>query len=421
MISYREEVIYSWVQFAPSVRGLAALLRMSAPLGLRAIIDRLRMVESVPLESDINTNDNTPINGHVKLELRSDGSYVFSGHMRATGFTSYRYGLQAWAAAGSKGTIVAAQRVGEVFGSDTPGPRPDNWSQPGNNKGIKLEWRSLRDGSTIGFHMNAHISGVLGTAADVLEHALNGIGPDVIGRAMTGLIVLIGEELTDMHLRIGKSDDQNPDILGSIPDPAGLKTLLVGPYGLIPAMYFAAIGVSHRPMRQSERDYADRVFNGTVDFDQVTITNLLSADGRKFTIPSIGNSILVNLGEAFDHPLTYQDNSQGSDYPEPGSVFIHELTHAWQITNNSFLGVICGKSDNYDYKGDSMWNTRPWSSFNNEQQAHIVDDWYGAHVSWSGTYNYDAEGIPVTELDSMEAVQDKAFGFIRDNIRTGTL
>src|SRR5262245_43992230 len=106
MISYRSEVMNSWVQDAPSVRGLAALLRMPMPVGLRAIIDRLRMVESVPVESNIDTSDNTPINGYVKLELRSDGSYVFSGHMRATGLPSYHYGLQAWAT-GSEGTIIA--------------------------------------------------------------------------------------------------------------------------------------------------------------------------------------------------------------------------------------------------------------------------------------------------------------------------
>src|SRR5882672_1317032 len=96
MISYRWEVLHSWVQDAPSVRGLAALLGMAPPFGLRALIDRLRAVESFVVESDINTDDDAPINGHVKFELRSNGSYVFSGHMRATGALSYHYGVQSW-------------------------------------------------------------------------------------------------------------------------------------------------------------------------------------------------------------------------------------------------------------------------------------------------------------------------------------
>jgi len=280
MISYSAEVTNSWVQNAPSVRNLAALLGVSPPFGLSAVIDRLHMVERVVVESDINTEDGAPINGHVTFELKSDGSYVFSGYMRATGVPSYHYGLQAWVTT-SDGAVIAAQRVGDVYGTDTPGPRQDDWSEPGANMGIKLYWRSLRDNRSIGFHMDAGISGVLGTLSDVLTFALKGIAANrVLGPA--GWIVLIGTELADMHVRIG-----TPDILGGIV-VAGGTLLIVGPFGMVPAVVAGAvtaelINVRHRAMSVEERNFADRVFNGTVDFNRVTLTNM-SQHGRKFTI-----------------------------------------------------------------------------------------------------------------------------------------
>jgi hypothetical protein len=209
MISYREEVLHSWVHNAPSVRGLASLLGVSAPFGLRALINRLRAPESVSADSAINTADDTPINGHVTIQVSSDGSYVFSGFMRATGFPSYHYGVQAWLTT-SEGAVIAAQRVGDVYGTDTPGQRQDNWTQPGTNAGIQLHWRSLRQGRSLGFHMDASISGVLGAARDILVFALKGIAATaVLGPA--GWLVLIGSELADMHIRIG-----SPDILAGI-------------------------------------------------------------------------------------------------------------------------------------------------------------------------------------------------------------
>jgi hypothetical protein len=177
-------------------------------------------------------------------------------------------------------------------------------------------------------------------------------------------------------------------------------------------------------MKPEEIAFADRVFMGKVDYSRVILTNLTHDGGRKYTIPSIDDSILVNLGDALDTPMSHAQ--PGTDYPEPGSVFIHELTHAWQITNRSLLGVLCGMSSNYDYftgsrTSDKSWPGRAWSTFNNEQQAHIVDDWYGAHVvkDAMGNYVLDAGGVPITDVNGPDALNDPAYHFIRDNIRTG--
>ena len=107
MISYREQVLKSWVQDAPSVRGLASLLGVPPLVSVRGTLDRLRVVETVSVDSAINTDDDAPINGHVTITLRSDGTYVFSGFMRATGLPSYNFAVQAWVD-DAEGTVLAA-------------------------------------------------------------------------------------------------------------------------------------------------------------------------------------------------------------------------------------------------------------------------------------------------------------------------
>jgi hypothetical protein len=404
MINYRAEVKESWVHAAPSTRDLAALLGLTPPVTMRDIVNRLKQVETISLEKPIHTDDDTPINGRVAFVLRSNGTYVFSGHMRATGATSYHFGVQSWAASGD-GTVVAAQQTGNVFGTDTPGPRQRNWSQPGANAGIKQHWRALRAGAGIGYTLHADIGGVLGGALDVLTFAVKGIAANVV-LGPYGWVVLIGNELAGMDAQIGA-----PNVLAGVIVGGG-TLLIVGPFGLVPAVVAGAVAVAvtnvrHRKMTSAERTFADKVFQGSVDYQRVVLTNMSKSGGQKFAIPSVGKTILVNLGdEALDNPTTYTNEN----YPVPGEVFIHELVHAWQISHNSIVDLICGLSENYRYytgtsrTADTSWPGRSWSGFNNEQQASIVNEWYRAHS---------------TNLESPEALRDPAYRFIRDNIRAG--
>jgi hypothetical protein len=403
VINYREEIKNSWVRTAPSTRDLAALLGMAAPVTLRDIVNRLHQVETVHVEKQIHTNDSTPINGHVALDLKSDGNFVFSGHMRATGFPSYHYGVQAWAA-GSDGIVVAAQRTGHVYGTDTPGPEQQNWSEPGFNAGITQHWRALRGGPGIGYHLEADISGVLGAAVDFLKFAVEGLAANLV-LGPYGWTLLIGNELAGLDAQIA-----SPDILAGIVT-AGSVFLIVGPFGLVPAIIAGVataslLDIRHRPLHQWERDFADKVFAGRIDYDRIVVTNLSKSGGTKFTMPSVGNAVLLNMGdEAFDDPTTYQS----ANYPIKGEVFIHELTHVWQICHDSIVDLVCGLSDNYDYYTgnrlmDLSWQSRSWKGFNNEQQATIVNEWFRIYSA---------------DLNSFEALNDPAFRFIRDNIRAG--
>jgi hypothetical protein len=398
MVSYRTEINQSWVRTEPSSRALAQLLGMTTPTTLRDIVNRLRVVETIFLEADIHTPDSAPIRGYASMTLKSDGNYVFSGWVKATGVPSYHFGLQAWVDA--LGSLpVASTRSGRVFGYDTPGPDTYNWSEPGNNGGIKESWRSLRAAPVLHISFKADISGVLGGALDVLKFAVKGIAASaVLGPA--GWYVLIGNELA------GASNDlASPDITAGILVGAGVL-LIVGPFGLVPAVVAGAATVAiadvkHHTMKPEEVAFARKVYGDSLPYDDIILTNLQRPDGRKFAWPGVGNKILVNLGPtAYQNPLTYTD----SLYPGQGRTFIHELAHAWQIANLGLVRVVCNLSEDYTYTDDPTWSTRGFASFNNEEQASIVDDWFARHAA---------------DLNSLAALGDPAFHFIRDNIRAG--
>jgi hypothetical protein len=92
-----------------------------------------------------------------------------------------------------------------------------------------------------------------------------------------------------------------------------------------------------RHLADPERQFADKVFQGKLDYDRVLLTNLVGMGNRPFTTALPGNLILVNLGQGCDHPTTYTGNGGADDGENaPGQLLIHELTHAWQICNSSF-------------------------------------------------------------------------------------
>jgi len=120
--------------------------------------------------------------------------------------------------------------------------------------------------------------------------------------------------------------------------------------------------------------------NSLPPINKIIVTNLMSIDKRPFTVPiKNGNDvyILMNLGNAFDDPLNYNMNGF------PGDVFIHELTHAWQIWHVDALRLFTDGAVN-QFKNTVMSNQYQYScdghnlgeSYNEEQQAMIVQYFY---------------------------------------------
>ncbi len=185
----------------------------------------------------------------------------------------------------------------------------------------------------------------------------------------------------------------------------------------------ANVLVKHRSLRASEIKLARQVFGDTIPYKRVVLTNLHSNDDRAFTIPNVDGDILVSLGPAYEHPAQFPSNDgerkRASNYPTPGQLFIHELTHAWQIANSKFIpGLICAGVINQTrhtilkqkgiYDPGENFNKK-WSSFNAEQQGTIIDSWFMDPKQRDG---FGLVGGGMGERDAR-------FHYVRDTIRRG--
>jgi hypothetical protein len=124
----------------------------------------------------------------------------------------------------------------------------------------------------------------------------------------------------------------------------------------------------------------------------------------------------LNLGtDAFNDPIHYKNDGA---YPGEGQLFIHEMTHTWQIQQSTFLaGQICsGIVIQAEYLvGESVYTYpppgQPWHDFGVEQQAAIVDQWF-AGIPVYGAPNRTGEQLP-PDPD----LKDPYAQYIKNNIR----
>lgn len=391
--------------------------------------------ETISLSTSVVTDDGIALGGSVEMILYSNGNYTFKGSMEASGLPSYNFGLQVFIKA-ADGVILTAFHSGNVYGTDTPGLRNNSWQENLNSAFIKQQWLSIRNNPVIQYQLNANMGGILGTLWDVLKVGLEALAAFMVA-GPTGAGIVLGNELLS-----AANITPPPGIVAGI--AVFESTILVfGTGAIIPAIVAgAATGVvleeaiKTRPIHDDEKDFARLIFGDTLNEkfneNKVWITNLSYGGGRKFTIPNLDGLILLNLDGAFDNPIHYADPN--SDYTQPGSVFAHELTHACQIASNKFVpGMICKAPGTYTYHSpdgevnrlnNTQWAHLSWENdFTREQQAHIVDDWYGANcftklMTKDGDY-WKSEQHFFSNLDELKsylnsdiALNDPAFQFI---------
>jgi hypothetical protein len=168
-----------------------------------------------------------------------------------------------------------------------------------------------------------------------------------------------------------------------------------------------------RFMSDAEYSIVSRVFADTLPYKvRILITNAAGMDGRAFTIPtSLIPAILGISPEAFFATaaigylasfvnLAYLINV-GIDYTNlitsAQNVLVHETTHVWQGKNSVFaLSYVfnsvynqCVLKNAYGYSPGEVW-----SSYNVEQQASIVEDWFVSGEPTSGSlYPYIVNNV----------------------------
>ncbi|HEX4132100.1 MAG TPA: hypothetical protein VHZ24_18865 [Pirellulales bacterium] len=217
-----------------------------------------------------------------------------------------------------------------------------------------------------------------------------GLWGDIVG-AVEGVLGDIIDALKD-----------GEDIVGDVVDVVGAPLVFV--INGVAYELGNLIGINIRSLTAAERNVVKSVFKSTVPADQVLVTSISGEDGRAFTlpgtlimdvagiIPPVG--LLVHLVGLVDHlqdkylinagsiasllPSAYDNGTR----ERSGSMLIHECTHVWQGIHNGFSWWYVFNSLYYQIKcGQRAYdvdenNLKTWSSYNVEQQAHLIEDWY---------------------------------------------
>ena len=159
-----------------------------------------------------------------------------------------------------------------------------------------------------------------------------------------------------------------------------------------------------RTISPLEYQIASGVFGATLPYpSRILVTDAAGMNGRPFTIPTsliptvlgmtpvtfLPGAIAGYLGSVLN--LAYLMNV-GNSYNTLGSgdqrLLVHEMTHVWQGKNSTFaMSYVFGSVLNQAMHGSGAYSYtagQPWKSYNAEQQATIVEDWFRTGQPKSG-------------------------------------
>lgn len=398
-----------------STRALAQMVNMPSPVSLSRLIDAL--LAPVSFHTDITTPAGTALGGTVDLTLFSDGRYSFNVHMHDSGFDPYTFRVRC-AVQASNGVHVLFQTSGHTdgTGSNLFGDVNRNFdhNEEGQNSMAKLYWLDVR-ASSIAVSKSYEDAGALHTIEDIAKDLLGFLVADVTFGAGLALVIAASAELADSldASFVGPGGLVGVAVAGGVVWVFGPSAIIAAVVAGVAAGAITDAMIKHRQLTSEEYRFASTVFGDTLPpRERIYVTNLSHGGGRKYTWPNLESSILLNLDDAFDDPMHYTDPIHG--YGTRGQVFIHELVHAWQIQTKSFIpGLLCkAVLETGSYVPGPA--DQPWSDFGLEQQAAIVDKWFGKYASMWNTI----EDV-ITNLDTPEAIRDPYFGYIANNIRLG--
>lgn len=154
-----------------------------------------------------------------------------------------------------------------------------------------------------------------------------------------------------------------------------------------------------RSLSSSEELFARQVFSGSIAYYNVRVRNDLGLGDRPWTSPpsiAISPYYVLHVGPNYYSNLLSSSNRK--------RLLIHELAHVWQgqhgvpqgyVLNSAYHQSISAIANGGDVAPAYSYTTgSPWWQYNCEQQASIVEDWYGAGMSSSNSrYTYIVNNI----------------------------
>lgn len=348
------------------------------------------------------------LGGWVEVTLNPDGSQRWRGHAHDSGADGYDFGVSAVVRSRS-GRAIGFAHHGHVGGTITSGSRNHDWDETHPPHPVIKE--NIEDffNGTCGF--STDYSSDLGSTA---EGALAFIGKFLLGStpvgSAVGLVVFVGVEAGSL-ISTG-SLVPGARVVGGVLWLAGPSNTLLA----LAAEGIASAASRTRELTQEEYDWAnDEVYERSLPpRDRLILTDAIGPNNRAFTFPRFDNKITLNMGrEGFIDPRNFDVAERRN---QRGEVFIHELCHSWQIHHaaidlamlaDALASRACEVAGTNPYVyGDAG---PPYGTFNLEQQAQIVSDWFcGKRTGtlWTGT---------------PKDPNSPYFGYIVQNIRAGTV
>lgn len=398
-----------------SLVALAATAGLAKPFGGHQLLEAL--AQPVKFSAGITTPSGTALGGTVDLTLFSDGRFVFDVHMHDSGFDPYTFRVRC-AVQAPNGLTIVFQTSGHTDGTGSnlfgSVDRDFDHHEEAHNPMIQAYWLDVRLG-TLSVSKSYEDVGALSTIEDIAKDLLGFLIADVTFGAGLALVICASAEISDAADAnfVGVGGLVGVIVAGGVVWTFGPSAILAAVVAGVAAGAITDALVKHRMVTQDEYRFASLVFGDTLPpRERLYVTNLSHGGGRKFTWPNVDQSVLLNLGDAFDDPVGHVEGS-GDSYPTRGQVFIHEMTHAWQIQQRRFVpGMMCKAAFETSSYTPSLGTA--WTDLGLEQQAASIDQWFNRHAN--GWTTFDDVAL---RLQSPAATADPAFAYVSNHIRLG--
>jgi len=155
-----------------------------------------------------------------------------------------------------------------------------------------------------------------------------------------------------------------------------------------------------RLLKESEVEFARQVFEDRLPYGRVYLSDRFFPfnEGTAVTVASVASFVPVRTMRSYTIFVGPEVYAEGADGPGFRDTFIHELTHVWQgyhgvlgwaymVQSMLAQGYAILTQHNrhvaYRYKPGE-----PWGSYNVEQQARIVQDWFQDGMKTDGDERY---------------------------------
>jgi hypothetical protein len=257
-----------------SIEAIRSMVGVGRPASLRVILNRYR--EPIVFDEPLVTPDGVALGGHHTITLEHDGHFRHQGHMRATGFPSFTFGVRT-VLSNDAGVPAVLAANGQVHGTNEPGDRESAWDQSGQNGLIALHWAQMKVARPqTAIDRDADFFGAVG---DVLSF-VGGLAAGGIVGGPGGRLHRTGYSRCRTHRNRSTSGN-----CGTRRRGRRRRSARCAPGAIVPAIAAGAVAgtavelsIKHRPMTGSdseqigqrdppERDFAARVFGPTLPID----------------------------------------------------------------------------------------------------------------------------------------------------------